>query len=250
MKCSVKSGKNKEKKMKKMLIALTLVALAVSAQAGLLTDPNFTAGTTTNDWSDGSNRLYADDALAANGWTAMKIGNPSTYRWTYDADNDKAVYAQLGTGVHAFGQVIALGASESGVQQLEIDGSILTDADGDIDWEGITVLGFKNGTTLGHGYLTLNSTAAYVESGGDYTIDTLLASTDFDAVVGSTNLSFNIDLGTAGTYDYLMVKVGVRAGDLTDAFEVTRVDIVPEPATVGLLGLGALVSLLIRRIRA
>lgn len=240
--------------MKKMLIALTLIALAVSAQAGLLTDPDFTVGTSTatnaNDfnWSDGSNRLKADDGL--DDWQAMKIGNPSTWRWNYDAANDKVVYAQIGTAVNGFGQIVTLAGTESGNWTFTMDYSVLVDADGDVDVEGVTVLGLRDGTSIAGAYMDFN-TKDLLEGTSDYTADTLLGPTDFNPIVGvSTNYSATINLGTAGTYDYLMVRVGFRTGDLTDQIEVTNVDIVPEPATVGMLGLGALVSLLVRRIRA
>jgi len=71
----------------------------------------------------------------------------------------------------------------------------------------------------------------------------------------TTPLEWTITQAQMQTYDYFVFRIvtenaGVGEGNDTYVFNGASFDAVPEPATVGMLGLGALLTLLVRRIRA
>ena len=71
-------------------------------------------------------------------------------------------------------------------------------------------------------------------------------------ITGNQSFSFDVELTEAGTAgDFMMFAFGqVRSTSsaLAPTFDIDNVNVaIPEPATIGMLGLGALVSLLIRR---
>lgn len=76
----------------------------------------------------------------------------------------------------------------------------------------------------------------------------------YDVSGGLGSYSQTLDFGSTG-YDYIAIRIGVYATGLDGGWgedigiDNVSITAVPEPATVGMLGLGALVSLLVRRIR-
>ena len=73
------------------------------------------------------------------------------------------------------------------------------------------------------------------------------------ASIGESGTNITLDFGVAdfGTgYNYIGIKIkGDVGGVAGNTLSLNNV-VVPEPATVGMLGLGALIALLVRRIRA
>lgn len=86
---------------------------------------------------------------------------------------------------------------------------------------------------------------------------TLLLSDSVDVSGGVANDLSTITADFGSGYTYLTIRVGIYASGLDGGFgediSIDNLEIVsaavPEPATVGMLGLGALVSVLVRRIR-
>lgn len=95
-------------------------------------------------------------------------------------------------------------------------------------------VGLQNNNLFNGGWTQIGSTLNVDISGGVGSYQT--ANIDLS---GNTDLIYGIRIGLSSTSD----------GTFEDTFVMDNVSIVPEPATVGMLGLGALISLLIRRIR-
>jgi hypothetical protein len=83
-------------------------------------------------------------------------------------------------------------------------------------------------------------------TGGNYTPSYLIST-----VVTATGGDGTFFLSFTASDTYASYYFAVASGDNgVGSFTIDNVSIVPEPATVGMLGLGALVALLVRRIRA
>ena len=246
--------------MKKMMITLAALALiAGSASAALVVDVQFNdaAGTllsgVANAGTDGASFTADLDSGATDG-----LGN-----WHADGSVDSAAIknlnmADISTGIVTlkFGVSALQLANSANVSGATVQLDTLTDN----DWK------FK--IEEKDGFVRFVSTNP--EGASQYTVSTI--STDGSAGPIDMEATFNLDTGawsSGYTYDsvYTQLNSGAAntwgaltilkfggdnspvfaAGDYIDTDYITIDHVIPEPATLGLFGLGAVATLLIRR---
>lgn len=217
--------------MKKIMLIIAVFAVAASVSANLITDPNINsmanvAAATEDDLNQwNSNASYWDTS----GSGARLISSWSDKKMTWIGQNtgDDTLF-----NFSVDWSVVGTGAVDMFVAVYGVN-SNFTDS-----------FTSSTRTLIPSEAVALLSDAAY-DNDGDGIIEMDGLSTS------SGTLTFSIDTGV--TYDYIAVVLGGWI-HTTSGQDVTydNVDLslaVPEPATVGMLGLGALVSLMVRRIR-
>lgn len=216
--------------MKKILVVLFAVAtLAMIASANLVD----TGISTTPGGDDNLNHLNS-----GLGWYTGE-----TATWDLSGGN----YVRNTTGginLSGFGQVADTTGLTSGDTTLEID-YLWIDADDD---DSFTV-SFYGYTHIGGSTAWGGSDAWHLNVGGApegsarYDVDALVTY-DTSVAEGSGTLQYNV--GDLTGYDYIAVRVAASWG-AGDTASVSRIEGVPEPATIGVLGLGGLLAMLLRR---
>jgi hypothetical protein len=239
-----------------MWISMAILALALSvAQAEIVTNGGF----------DGENVLTNAnniDQTATDGlWYNQNAGDYGFYVDEAAADPFAQVWDN-DSNVRALVQIIGDGNTTTGVQTFSFDWVSLDDVNvGPTVEAKVGVYGFQSGESfkikMGNGF----TDPILPDDDGDADVsngDALLALTSLNVVGGGgtwNTFSQSMDLGDTG-YDRILVYFdakGFVTGDIDDGFgtEVFGVDnvslVVPEPATMSLLGLGGLVALRRRR---
>ena len=211
--------------MKKLMIALAIVAIASVAQAELLsTWGTFTGGNTAVTAVNSSAANYAQVT-----WSDLSRGGDAMGVQTTAAGNF-AANNWTGTGYFYLTATVASGYQIANADiRYTVNGT--TTGPGTMAWS-------LNGTTLnaGHAITSVSGGVAYTD-----TIPTMAAgvnSLTFDHV-GTLNQAGTAAFASGGGIR-LLTAVTVN-GDIQSTTPV------PEPATMGLLGLGALAMILRRK---
>ncbi len=242
--------------MRKLWISMAILALAISAaQAEIVTNGGFDGENVLTD----ANNISAG---AADGlWYNQQAGNYGFYVDETAADPFAQVWDN-DSNVRALVQIIGDGNTTTGIQNFSFDWTSMDDVnDGPEVQAQVGIYGFQAGESftikMGNG---LND-PILPDDDGDADVsngDELLALTSLNVVGGDGTwnpFSQSIDLGETG-YDRILIYFdakGFVTGDRDDGFgsEVFGIDnvslVVPEPATMSLLGLGGLVALRRRR---
>ncbi len=218
--------------MKKVLFVLALFAMAFASQANIIVDPTFVAYTNS---------------------TAMDNSEIDVWHITearFDIASETVTSKDQWGGYYFF-QSISDGGATTGVQDFSFDWTanlawnaandlILYDVYGaTADWSG-----------------TFNDAATGIPNDGldpKPGVTSLLSGslTGF-ATTDSGSFSTTVDFGSG--YDVIIVRFGTDIkGPSTAVASFTNPSLgsaVPEPATVGMLGLGSVIALLFRRIRS
>ncbi len=225
--------------MKKLITLIAMLAIAGIATADLIPDGDFAAGTISQKDYVGNFGTLDD------GW----YQNNNAVTWDVSGNDLTRIASVESGGLRGAAQIWTTRAADLGTSlKLQFDYSI-ANAGADADFEvvlysytRISGTGFGSADRL---YLYQNTLPA----GDQFTIAELgrfeLTDTAASSAIGQLTGSFD----TTGI-DHLAVRIIANDFASTAAITVDNISIVPEPATVGMLGLGALVALLIRRIRA
>ena len=235
--------------MKKAIIAISALVLAFGAQAAIIVDPGFELPTGTDLEEAVGSKLYAtgseatDPVVQANyGWLASSDVRANG---SFDAANDaltittatlrdtyQAAIGQIVTGTSALSDAYAqITVSTAGLDANDVATVRVTF----YSWDGGDV-------TTGNTIDLLNGGV-----GAGWTLRGTSTITD----IAKTSTVVNGSTFSMDAYD----KVGVmvqwidQSGTIGfgDSLTVEKIDVVPEPATVGMLGLGALVTLYVRK---
>ncbi len=233
--------------MKKLMILIAMFAIAGTVSAGLVSDPGFDSGITyvTN--------LNAG-AVANNLDTGYDIGEYNAADGWVHAGNvtDLGGYVSINnaSGARAVGAVIHDQAATTGSMSFTVD---LLDIAGDVQ-SGTSITMFAYGMGAGWSTKTWDDYLAFayvapaklIDAGGAVLLSQTITLSEITGAWDT--FTADIDLGVG--YEYVAVYL-VANGIGGSGVGVDNLDIVavPEPATVGMLGLGALVALLIRRVR-
>jgi len=220
--------------MKRIIMLIAMFAIAGIASAGLITDSGLDGALV-----DVSNLGDLDGYY--------EYGEYTGEQWIMDSGvSDMGSYFEINTsGTRAFGMVVddnqaTSGAGWSMTADLNDVGGTMTDSQEIV----LRVFGL-NDPWHGSWDNRISAVNWNVVNGASVLGEVTIAQGDIANDGWSTHtMALDFD---GSSYEYIAVAV-VGRGALT--LGVDNVDIVPEPATVGLVGLGSLVALLVRRIRA
>lgn len=242
--------------MKKILTALTVAAAVLSSQAALITDSEMTALTAVANETE-----YGE---IDSGWTQRKADDPAQAWHTTVYDSRSVIEKGSANDDYAINQIATV--SDSGT---EIKVSIVYYATSLTDfrlslygWTGSTA-GMAAGDTLSadtrYDTPMLNDTNSLVAvdlldgtfSGGN-TASAMTIATVANAWTTNTfaiDLSSYSEIGVDNVDDLALIGINIGRNDglAEDEIRFDSVTVIPEPATLGLFGLGALMALAIRR---
>ncbi len=216
--------------MKKLITLIALIAIAGTASAALVTGGGFDTAIIediTNKPANGEKNYWC-----ANGPTWLVSGGEATL----------AGAGLTGSGLGIF--VDNQAATFTGTQHLEFDYDLSLGT-------GTGALTIEFWTFDGAGAYDLlkvqySNNTADPASAANYAV---AKTTDSISATGSgTFVSADFDMTGIEAFAIRIYNDGLNTG-LGASVSIDDVSIVPEPATVGMLGLGALVALLVRRIR-
>ncbi len=238
--------------MKKLMMMIAMFAIAGVASAALL----------NGDFSSGSGIMAKDSSIVHMGvdadegwWGEGAYSTTETTAGQGGANGWLKLTQRYGNSCYA-GQYFDVGSLVVGQNyQLEFWYQVNGDLDNSDNVLSFTV-GEDNGANSGTTAWDRNNTNQrwQPKSGAVSTADVLGETRDITGgTIGWTKVTsgnFQIDAGDEHIFVGLYID-NVRTDGSNEGFVgFDSVSIVPEPATVGMLGLGALVALLIRRIRA
>ena len=258
--------------MKKIVLMIGLCGLVAVANAAVVTY----TGTSNANWSVGSN--WSDSAVPDGSDTAQ-INSGSTVNFDYGSGwpsaNAIAVNVDgrvnAGNAVRSWGTVWNIGSTGT----LDIGSNWL------VPWGGGAEFNFDSGATLNVG-----GNIQFGGAGADTTLGFNLASDGFDALsagglfFGNTGAEYDSQTIRADMADYtggagtiVLMNLG-SANGMTDALfqgldlvvdnagsyagsalqwnedtNAIELNVIPEPATIGMLGIGGFLMMIVRRFR-
>ncbi len=257
---SVAKTKNGEESMKKimrvMLGLMTTVCMTVNASViwsdnfngyantnGFVTaaNPAFKSGMSTGQWARGESSVTLID----------KGGGDKAISWTGSANS---------AGFAIWLSVTNLNLAAGTTYSLKFDianfvGSAVGSPDGfgnvikakGVDAGGTVTLDLLKGANFDP---TVSSGGALIGTSGTTTNTSIaIVGTAFGAVQFSQDGSYTVDFTVNSGDEYIGLVIGSQDRNTATQvkFDLDNVSVIPEPATVGMLGLGALTALLIRR---
>ena len=215
--------------MKKLIRLIAMFAIAGVATADLIVDSDF-SGTGFGAVNTGAIELEAFCDTV--GWTTYALVDTA-----YDTVNNEIDRIGTVSSGRAFGQAFRVAdiRAWSATDKLSVAWTGTVSSDQVV----IQVMGTSDTTWGGRPRLQDTALPTAAVDLGSFTM----------ADITTTGGIMAAAISDWSAYTYIVVRVGSENWDGGN-ISVQSVDIVPEPATVGMLGLGALVALLIRRIRA
>jgi len=220
-----------------------LLAIAGAASAELVTDGGF----------EGTNGSVQVRSTLHSSYTDRWYQNNAGH-WSHNTTDDRMDrVAGSSTGSRAIGQIMTLATGEATSGYTLDIAMYLDDGDDDSDLY-VSLWGVNIGTAGGHLVSLAGSTTDPVDDApAGYTYESLVDWTSSNGgdqdYLGANSLKWT-GLDLTG-FDQVMLRIGASSVDAGETMYVDTVSLaVPEPATVGMLGLGSIVALLIRRIRA
>lgn len=206
--------------MKSMFSLAALLALAVSAQAGLLSDTGFDGTLVIHDGGT------AVDSVTLGQWYAPGSGG---WNQCWDISGGVGLYPNVS---FEFNQSLAQMIASPGVGSYGVTFDLNVVSSGQIY---LFAAGMNSGQAIGEGLMHYYTNATWVSefNGGG---------AGADPTSGWETFTYTLNITQAT--DYLVI--GINAADGAN-LQVDNVDVTPEPASMSLLGLGALA--LIRRRR-
>ncbi len=233
--------------MKKMIIALAVAAMAFVAQAALV-NGDFSGQAVTNS---GGSAGISSIAAIGQGWYTNGV---STTTQIMTIDGGQAQRATTGPNSYCgIGQFFTFAGTGAGT--LKFDATVVEDATVNLDfWVQLFGYNHLGGTTALQGTgdtLALSGTpgSSNAPAGSvKYGVTTLgeYWHVNAGALSGTTTVNVNFD----DAYEFYAIRIIANRPNATDNFTIDNVVVaIPEPATVGMLGLGAVVTLLVRRMR-
>jgi hypothetical protein len=266
--------------MKKWITGLTVLAAVFSAQATTI-DFNEAAYSTAGDgaalssladWTGNPDNVLADTTgdgcvLLATGSTAWKYNTYSaeaistanagdsittTIQFTFDS----TATGTGNTGVGASKRIVAVGSSVDNMYgwlcrswDSSVDGKYALGYNDDNDPNKVIL----DGSDIGIDSLTVQTsdllqltTTLTREAGDTWAMDIVLQNLDtaFTTSYHATGLGVAVDsmIGAFGTGQS-------DANSSVTARTITSFEVIPEPATISMLGMGALITLLVRKMR-
>lgn len=229
------SGRRKQKKMKKILASIAVLAFVAAAQAELLATWGFGDGTanaaslSANSFASNAGQVTFSELSRVNGLgtATTKASSFTANGWTKSGTEFSTGEAGLGftvdvnTGYEIANSVIAVGNLSGGNSgpasfQWKMDGTAVGAA-----WNSTSAAGSAQSTEA----------TKFTVGAGDH--EFLLVGSDTGNNGNATGATGRSDFRTSITFD----------GDIQAATSV------PEPATMSLLGLGALAMVIRRKLR-
>lgn len=232
--------------MRTALIALGILGLVAPgfASADILGNTDFSANFTGNsgsvsqngafdNWTRPGNHQWKKDPAGEWGYVVDNSGALSTIQLVHDQK------ASTGTYDLTFDYFIADDPDAGGEPSLRIQVmGILSDPGATWEMNNWTTGGLEFQNPPDGSSLTFLFDDSYSgDTGGAWTNVLVPDAADF-----------------GGGFDYIAVRIAVTGGDFEDdgmgnidVMRIDNVDLIPEPATLGLLGVGGLVGLLRRR---
>lgn len=244
--------------MKKVFAGIVVAAVAFTAQADLMINVDLGAGTTVGSGIAG--------VVASDGWQQKSSWPSFTDLSVLYADGSASGATVSGTGV---GNVSAVGASTSDGDYTMYNRGLAIEGNAgysSVSFANLDVAAFGGSYDVYVYFASVDGGSSgeltFSFSDGTTTYYTVLDDT-VTTYAGSYVQATATDAGSAvlgGNYvkfsGLSSSSLTISSQNLTDvtggmgAFTGIQIVAVPEPATVGMLGLGALVSLLVRRIRS
>jgi len=227
--------------MKKLITLIALLAIAGVATADIVDGDFSGTGFVSYIVSGALNTSHLD-----NGWYVGFSGDPNA--WHYDAATDSVSRGTGATGSRSFAQCFT--SSLTGNQTIKIQWAMVDADDSSDNRVSYAVYGVNNGTGTGMTDFDIASWSfgATVDTGSTATKLADWRRHNVDSADYTADIDIAVDFGTG--YDSYYIGFSTFNMNAGDSVTVTDINIVPEPATVGMLGLGALVAMLVRRIRA
>ncbi len=221
--------------MKKLITLIAMFAIAGIVSADVV-NGDFSSATFSDD--NVLNHVNIDA-----GWFGSE-----TAAWGISGGKMVRDVGVVGNGARSFGQMLNDTSLTAGDYTLELD----LDYTANTSFVRIDLYSWDNNGDGGSIPITidlnLSSLNHDIGTAGNYTAYHMASTTITDSFTGKVSVDFTLTHDITDARDLFGIRILTDDGPI--AVSVDNVSIVPEPATVGMLGLGALVALLVRRIRA
>ncbi len=245
------------KKIMRVMIGL-MTTVCMTVNASVIWSDNFNGYANTNGFVTAANPAFKSGMITgqwARGEASVTLldkgGGDKAISWSGSA-------ASVGFAVWL--SVTNLNLTVGNTYSLTFDitnfvGSSINNPDGfanvikakGVDAGGTVTLDLFRGSNFDP---TVSSGGALIGTSGTTTNNSIaVAGTAFGATQFSQDGSYTVDFSVNSGDEYIGLVFGSqdRGTATTVKFELDNVSVIPEPATVGMLGLGALTALLIRR---
>lgn len=227
-----------------LMVAATALAVSPIATADILSNTDFSAAFTGNSGSLSPNGAFDN-------WT-----RPGNHQWKQDPANEWGFVVD-NSGALSTIQLVQDGKASTGMRDLTFDYYVADDPDaGGTPSLRIQVMGILSDPGAFWELNNWNTGGLEMLNPADSATLTFLFDDSWSGDTGGqwadVLVPDAVDLGSG--YDFVAVRIAVTGGDFEDdgsgnidVMRIDNVDLVPEPASLGLLTLGVVGGLLRRR---